>query len=117
MHIHSDLSTGLSSLLTTLIFIGFAAGGIATGHLSDRLKRRKILFVTGAILSSVIAVAIALTNSAPLWWNAMLMIALGLTTGSQLLAFMMTADVAKRHNRAVKLAFVNFVVMVLPVFI
>ena len=29
----------------------------------------------------------------------------------------MTADVAKRHNRAVKLAFVNFVVMVLPVFI
>ena len=47
----------------------------------------------------------------------MLMIALGLTTGSQLLAFVMTADVAKRHNRAVKLAFVNFVVMVLPVFI
>ena len=117
LHIHSGLSTGLSSLLTTLIFIGFAAGGIATGYLSDRLKRRKILFVTGAILSSVIAVAIALTNSAPLWWNAMLMIALGLTTGSQLLAFVMTADVAKRHNRAVKLAFVNFVVMVLPVFI
>jgi len=117
LHIDSGLSTGQSSLLTTLIFIGFAAGGIATGHLSDRLKRRKILFVTGAILSSVIAVAIAFANSAPVWWTAMLMIALGFTTGAQVLAFVMTADVAKRHNRAVKLAFVNFVVMVLPVFI
>ena len=40
---------------------------------------------------------------------------LGFTTGGQALSFVMTADNAARHNRGMKLAFVNFIVMLLPV--
>lgn len=117
LNIESGLSTDQSSLLTTLIFIGFAFGGIAAGHLSDRLRRRKIIFVLGAISASGIAIVIAFTTLSIVWLTALLMLALGFATGAQVLAFVMTADVVKRHARAINLAFVNFVVMVLPVLI
>jgi MFS family permease len=40
---------------------------------------------------------------------------LGFTTGGQCLAFVMAADTAARHSRGLRLAFVNFIVMLLPV--
>ena len=42
---------------------------------------------------------------------------LGLTAGTQVLSFVMVADTAKRHTRAITLAFVNFIVMFLPVIV
>ena len=47
----------------------------------------------------------------------MLVAALGFTSGSQVLAFVMVADTAKRHARAITLAFVNFIVMLFPVIV
>ena len=47
----------------------------------------------------------------------MLVAALGFTSGSQVLAFVMVADTAKRHTRAITLAFVNFIVMFFPVIV
>lgn len=117
LNIEAGLSRGQASLVTTLVFIGFALGGIAIGHLSDRLERRKILFVAGAIVSTALAGAISFAGMVPVGWTAALLALLGFATGGQVLAFVMTADVAKRHTRAVMLAFVNFVVMVLPVLV
>ena len=56
-----------------------------------------------------------LANIQPTWFTVVLLGMLGFTTGGQALAFVMTADNAARHNRGMKLAFVNFVVMFLPV--
>ena len=51
----------------------------------------------------------------PTWLTVVLLGVLGFTTGGQALAFVMAADLAARHTRGIKLAFVNFVIMILPV--
>ena len=51
----------------------------------------------------------------PTWLTIVLLAVLGVTVGGQSLAFVMTADFAARHTRGIQLAFVNFIVMMLPV--
>jgi MFS family permease len=115
LQIESGLTIKWASLATTLVFIGFAVGGVGFGHLADRLGRRKILFVGCAIMSTIIASVIMFAGIQPTWLTVALLGVLGFTTGGQALAFVMTADQAARHTRGLKLAFVNFVVMLLPV--
>ena len=115
LKIESGLTTKWASLATTLVFIGFAVGGVGFGHLADRLKHRKMIFVGCAIMSTIIASVIMLAGIQPTWLTVALLGVLGFTTGGQALAFVMTADNAARHTRGLKLAFVNFVVMLLPV--
>ncbi len=115
--IETGLPTDQASLITTLVFIGFALGGVVAGHWSDRLSRRKILFTSGAISASFMALLLCFTNQLPNVIVALLVTGLGLAAGSQVLAFVMVADTAKRHNRAITLAFVNFIVMFFPVIV
>ncbi|MFP8880792.1 MAG: MFS transporter, partial [Myxococcota bacterium] len=115
LQIETGLTTQWASLATTMVFIGFALGGVGFGHLADRLGRRKVLFVGCAVASSLVAVSLLFVGIEPMWLTIVLLGVLGFTTGGQALAFVMTADVAARHTRGIKLAFVNFVVMILPV--
>ena len=115
LQIETGLSTQWASLATTVVFIGFAIGGVGIGHLADRWGCRKILFVGCGMASCCIAAALMLAGVEPTWLTIILLAALGLTTGGQSLAFVMTADFAQRHTRGIQLAFVNFIVMMLPV--
>jgi MFS family permease len=115
LQIESGLSIKGASLATTCVFIGFAVGGVGFGYLADRLGRRKILYLGCAIASTIIASLIMFASIQPTWFTVILLGMLGFTTGGQALSFVMTADNAARHNRGMKLAFVNFVVMLLPV--
>lgn len=115
LHIERGLSTSDASLLTTMVFIGFAVGGIGFGHLADRLGKRKIFFVGCAIASTILASALLFTNITPTRLVTVLIALLGFTTGGHCLAFVMAADTAARHSRGLRLAFVNFIVMLLPV--
>ena len=115
LQIESGLSIKGASLATTCVIIGFAVGGVGFGYLADRLGRRKILYLGCAIASTIIASLIMFASIQPTWLTVVLLGMLGFTTGGQALSFVMTADNAARHNRGMKLAFVNFVVMLLPV--
>ena len=116
-----SIETGLpddqASLITTLVFIGFAIGGVVAGHWSDRIGRRKVLFTSGAVSAACFALLLCFTSRLPVSLVAVLVAALGLTSGCQVLAFVMVADTAKRHTRAITLAFVNFIVMFFPVIV
>ena len=115
LEIETGLETKWASLATTLVFVGFAIGGVGVGHLADRLGRRKGLFVGCGIASCCIAATLMLAGVEPTWLTIALLAGLGVTVGGQSLAFVMTADFAARHTRGVQLAFVNFIVMMLPV--
>ena len=115
LEIETGLATKWASLATTLVFVGFAIGGVGVGHLADRLGRRKVLFVGCGIASCCIAATLMLAGVEPTWLTIALLAGLGATVGGQSLAFVMTADFAARHTRGVQLAFVNFIVMMLPV--
>ena len=115
--IEAGLPDDQASLITTLVFIGFAIGGVVAGHWSDRIGRRKLLFSSGAISAACFALLLCFTSRLPVSLVAVLVAALGFTSGSQVLAFVMVADTAKRHTRAITLAFVNFIVMFFPVIV
>ena len=115
--IEAGLPNDQASLITTLVFIGFAVGGVVAGHWSDRIGHRKLLFTSGAISAAGFAVLLCFTSRMPSGVVALLVAALGFTSGSQVLAFVMVADTAKRHSRAITLAFVNFIVMLFPVIV
>ena len=113
--IEAGLASNAASLVTTLVFIGFAMGGVLAGHVSDRIGRRKILFTSGALIASCMAFLLCFTSQLPIFVISALVIALGFAAGAQVLAFVMVADTALRHTRAISMAFVNFIVMLLPV--
>lgn len=115
LEIETGLATKWASLATTLVFVGFAVGGVGVGHLADRLKCRKVLFVGCGFASFCVATLLMLAGVEPTWLTIVLLATLGVTVGGQSLAFVMTADFAARHTRGIQLAFVNFVVMMLPV--
>ena len=115
--IEAGLPDDQASLITTLVFIGFALGGVVAGHWSDRIGHRKVLFTSGAISAACFALLLCFTSRLPVVLVAVLVAALGFTSGSQVLAFVMVADTAKRHTRAITLAFVNFIVMFFPVIV
>lgn len=116
-NIEAGVPDAQASLITTLVFFGFAIGGVVLGHWSDRLGRRKILFTTGAIIAACLSMLLCFTSQLPLIIVVVLVAGLGLTAGTQVLSFVMVADTAKRHTRAITLAFVNFIVMLLPVIV
>ena len=115
LNIEAGLPTDTAGLITTLVFIGFAAGGVFAGHASDRLGRRKILFSSGAFGALCLSFALCFNSQLPVAFVGCLVAALDFTAGSQVLSFVMVADTAKRHNRAITMAFLNFIVMILPV--
>ena len=115
--IEAGLPDDQASLITTLVFIGFAIGGVVAGHWSDRLGHRKVLFTSGAISAACLALLLCFTSRLPVSVVVVMVAALGFTSGSQVLAFVMVADTAKRHTRAITLAFVNFIVMFFPVIV
>ena len=53
--IEAGLPDDQASLITTLVFIGFAIGGVVAGHWSDRIGHRKVLFSTGAISAASVS--------------------------------------------------------------
>ena len=115
LEVETGLATKWASLATTLVFVGFAVGGVGVGHLADRLGCRKILFVGCGVASCCTATLLMLAGVEPTWLTIVLLAVLGVTVGGQSLAFVMTADFAARHTRGIQLAFVNFIVMMLPV--
>ncbi|MCH2160930.1 MAG: MFS transporter [Phycisphaerales bacterium] len=115
MEIEAGIPIKWGSLITTLIFVGFALGGVVFGRLADKTGRRKLFFLGTSLVGVCLAGLIMLIGINPTWVTVLLMFLLGFTTGGQTLAFVMTADRAARHTRGMKLAFVNFVVMILPV--
>lgn len=115
LNIEQSISTTEASLITTMVFVGVAIGGVLFGYLADRFQARKVFFVGGAVASTIIAIVLLGTNALPTWLVTTLLCLLGFTTGGSCLAFVMAADTAARQSRGLQLAFVNFVVMMLPV--
>ena len=113
--IETGMNIKNASLVTTLVFIGFAIGGVTIGHLSDRFQKRKGFFILAGLATSIVASALLLVQYQSTALTIVLFALLGLSVGGQCLAFVMTADNSARHTRGMKLAFVNFVVMIFPV--
>lgn len=83
---HLDHTT--ASRITTLLFIGSIIGSPLAGYISDKIKRRKSLMISGAVVSFLLSFLLLIF---PQQFNvtqlSVIFFALGLTTSTQILTY------------------------------
>ncbi|MHB1692082.1 MAG: MFS transporter [Thiomonas sp.] len=84
---HRGMSGSQASWMIAAMLVGFSAGGIAWGRLSDRLRRRKLPYVTGAMFALLGFAQLSLWPQAPGWvlWTVQLLSAVG--SGAMVVGF------------------------------
>lgn len=94
------VSTEHAPIVTSMLFVGMIIGSPLIGGLSDRLQRRRMPMIVGAILSLlVIAIIMVLP---PMSWLVLagLFLLLGLVISSQILAYPLIAESNPLHMTA-----------------
>lgn len=102
------VSTVTAATLVSLIFLGFTAGSVVGGWLSDRIGHRKYLVFLGAALTCL-AYVLVLYLPGPLWLCAALLFAAGFFQGPQMLTFAMAKEGQANELAGTAIAFVNMI--------
>lgn len=84
---HYGLSPAKSAVLTSVLLTAFAFGGPLSGSLSDRIGRRKPLFLGGCLIACAGWAMILFIPQWPLWLLTLLLITVGLASGTMILIF------------------------------
>lgn len=103
------LSSITAEIAISMIFLGMAVGSIAIGWVSDRLKHRKWLIVSNAVLAAfAYSAAIYGGSTSTLFLSAMLFLG-GLFGGAQMLTFVMAKEGCSKSVSGTVIAFVNMI--------
>ena len=81
------LSQSDSAAITSTLLIAWAVGGPVSGILSDRIGRRKILYLSGCIVATVGWVLALFVPGLPVWLFTVLAVAVGLASGVMVTGF------------------------------
>ncbi len=81
-----------ASYITTMVFVGTIIGCPIVGMLSDRLGKRRMPMIVGAILSLIVMFAIMLTPNLTFWPLLILFLLLGIFTSAQIIAYPAIAE-------------------------
>lgn len=86
------LSRTQASLVTSMIFIGTTIGGPVVGWISDRMARRRMPMIIGALISMAIVLAIIYTPQLSFSALMMLFLLLGFFTSTQVISYPTVAE-------------------------
>ena len=84
---HYGMSPAKSAAFCSLLLVAWGLGGPLFGALSDRIRRRKPLYVAGAFVGCAGWSLILLVPNLPLWLLTLLIIFVGLASGVMILSF------------------------------
>lgn len=84
---HYHFSTSLSAALLSMLMVSWAVGGPVLGALSDRIQRRKPLYLFGNIIATVGWFLILFKPAHPLWLLIVLIIITGMASGGMIIGF------------------------------
>lgn len=84
---HYGLSPAESAALTSLLLVAWAVGGPVLGGLSDRIGRRKPLYVAGSLAGCAGWSLILFVPHLPVWLLALLVSSVGFASGAMILGF------------------------------
>jgi sugar phosphate permease len=84
---HYGLTPAKSAALTSLLLITWGLGGPLSGVISDRMGRRKPIYVVGSIVACVCWYVILFVQHLPLWLLTLLIILVGTASGVMILSF------------------------------
>ncbi len=84
---HYGLTPAKSAALTSLLLVAWGLGGPVFGALSDRVGRRKPLYVAGSFMGCAAWYPILFVPNLPMWLLTLLIIFAGLASGVMILSF------------------------------
>ena len=84
---HYGLSPVRSAALTSALLVGWGVGGPLLGGLSDRLGRRKPLYMAGCVVSCLGWGMILFVQALPVWLLATLVSIVGFASGAMIIGF------------------------------
>jgi MFS family permease len=84
---HYGLSPARSAALTSVLLIAWAFGGPVLGALSDRIGRRKPLYVGGCFVSAAGWALILFVPQWPVWVLTLLVCVVGFASGAMIIGF------------------------------
>jgi MFS family permease len=84
---HHGLSAAQAALLTSSVLVSLAVGGPVFGWFSDRMGRRKPLFILGCALTLIMLSAVFLMEAVPLHLLAAALILAGFCSNAMILTF------------------------------
>jgi MFS family permease len=105
------LSVSASAWANPLIFLGFAIGGILSGWISDKIKRRREPIIIGSLLAAITACILIYTPtlSAPAIYT--LLFSLGFFAGAEVIVFAVSRESVPTKVAATAMAATNFLGM------
>ncbi|MBM3191080.1 MAG: MFS transporter [Chlamydiae bacterium] len=104
------LSKQTASFATSMIFIGWLAGGPVMGLISDRLKKRKVVVVWTIILTLLSLVSVVYITAIPLSLVYILLFSVGFFSSGELLNFTLATELNAPHIKGSAIAFTNCIV-------
>lgn len=104
------LSKQTAGFAISMIFLGWLAGGPLIGFVSDKIKKRKSLIVTGIIFTIFSLVPVIYYTNMPLVVLYTLLFAIGFFSASELLNFTLATELNAPHVKGSAIAFTNCVI-------
>ena len=98
------------------IFLGWGICAPIAGYVSDRIKRRRLPMIIGALLAAAVAVTILYVPDLPKWSIFILMFALGAAYSSQPIVFAVAREISPVRASGTAVATTNMLVMLGGVF-
>jgi sugar phosphate permease len=111
---HYHFSPSLSAALLSMLMVSWAVGGPVLGALSDRIQRRKPLYLVGNIIATIGWFLILYKPAHPLWLLIVLMIITGLASGGMIIGFAFAKESVPVSNAGAVSGVVNMGVMMGP---
>ena len=84
---HYSLTPAKSAALTSLLLLTWGLGGPLSGVLSDRIGRRKPIYIGGSFLACACWYLILFVQNLPIWLLSLLIILVGIASGVMILSF------------------------------
>ena len=84
---HYGLTPAKSAALTSLMLLAWGLGGPLSGVLSDRMGRRKPIYVGGAVVACACWYLILFMQNLPIWLLTLLIMIEGIASGVMILSF------------------------------
>lgn len=115
-HAHG-LSESSAAFANSLLFFGFTIGAPSMGFISDKLKRRKLPMVVGAIGAAILMSVILYWPSLNEYSIGILMFLLGLFYSAQTIVFAVGRELSPKEAAGTAIAMTNMIVMIGALFL
>ncbi len=103
-----QLSATNASYVTSMIFLGTVFGSPAVGWISDKLGRRKLPMIVGAILSLGMVLLLMFMKNMSIMELAILFFALGFISSAQIISYPLVSELNPRILTATSVSIVSF---------